>query len=98
LCPLFSQVFDSFHHKCLNNGEELKKCVFKAVKTWKKKDGCLMIDYSEQAKNSRLGAHAKSINVGAFKKFIETIKGIDVDIMLEIKDKEKSALKVVRCV
>jgi UV DNA damage endonuclease len=91
-------LLDSFHHKCLNNGEELKKCVFKAAKTWKKKDGCLMIDYSEQAKNSRLGAHARSINIGAFKKFIEAIKGVDVDIMLEIKDKEKSALKAVRCV
>jgi len=89
-------LFDSFHHECLHNGEHLRKCALNAAKTWKKKDGCLMMDYSEQAKNSRFGAHAKSINIRTFKKFLQTIKGIDIDIMLEIKDKEKSALKAVQ--
>lgn len=88
-------LFDSFHHSCLNNGETLKEAAIKASKTWGKKDGCLMMDYSEQEKGKRPGTHAGSIDIRTFKKFLNEIKGIDVDIMLEIKDKEKSALKAL---
>ncbi|MBU0570698.1 MAG: UV DNA damage repair endonuclease UvsE [Candidatus Omnitrophica bacterium] len=89
-------LFDCFHHECLNNNESLRKAVLLAHRTWKKKDGCPLLDYSEQAKNKRSGAHAASINIRKFKKFLEVISGIDFDIMLEIKDKEKSALKAVQ--
>jgi UV DNA damage endonuclease len=91
-------VLDSFHHECLNSGEPLRKCAQAAAKTWDKKDGCLVMDYSEQAKDSRIGSHAKNINISKFKQFLQDIKGIDVDIMLEIKDKEKSALRAVQCI
>ena len=88
-------LFDCFHHSCLNNGEPLRKATLKARKTWQKEDGCLMMDYSEQEKGKRIGTHAKSIDIKKFRKFLQTIKGIDVDIMLEIKDKEKSALQAI---
>ncbi|MDD4956795.1 MAG: UV DNA damage repair endonuclease UvsE [Candidatus Omnitrophica bacterium] len=89
-------LFDSFHHECLNNGEEMREAVLKARNTWGKKDGCLMIDYSQQEKKKRLGSHAESIDIRRFRAFLNVISGIKADIMLEIKDKEKSALKAVK--
>lgn len=86
-------LFDSFHHSCLNNGERLRDAMGSAARTWKKKDGPLMVDYSSQEKGARKGKHAESIEISDFRRFLAETKGMDFDIMLEIKDKEKSALK-----
>ena len=83
-------VFDVYHHECLNNKEPVKNAMQKAKKTWKKKDGKLMVDYSTGRKGKK-GSHADHIDITGFKKFIHETKSIDFDIMLEIKDKEKSA-------
>lgn len=91
-------IFDNLHHEVLNNGESMYKAVKMAKKTWRKKDGVLMIDYSLQKPNARKGNHSNSIDMNKFKKFLEGVKGIDCDIMLEIKDKEKSALKAVKLI
>ena len=54
-----------------------------------------MIDYSSQEPGRRFGAHATHIVEEDFRQFIiETIPA-DFDIMLEIKDKEKSALAAI---
>jgi UV DNA damage endonuclease len=89
-------VFDSFHHECLNNKEHIFDAVMKAGETWQKKDGILMADYSSQEKGMRKGKHAESIDIELFEKFMRETKEIDFDIMLEIKDKEKSALKALK--
>lgn len=87
-------VFDNLHHKCLNNGEPLTEVVKKASQTWKKGDGVLMLDYSEGVVGDKRCRHAQTINKKKFKKFLEELSDFDFDIMLEIKDKEKSANKV----
>jgi UV DNA damage endonuclease len=89
-------IFDAFHHECLNNGEGIRESIIKVAKTWKKKDGKPMLDYSSQRKRSRKGSHTEKINLKKFRFFLEETKGLDFDIMLEIKDKESSALKAVR--
>ena len=89
-------IFDVLHHQCLNNGETIYQAMKKAEKTWNKKDGKIMVDYSIQKKGKKKGVHAESINIALFKDFLRQIKGTDCDIMLEIKDKEKSVLKAVR--
>jgi UV DNA damage endonuclease len=89
-------VFDFFHHQCLNNGESIRKGIIQAMKTWKKKDGKLMTDYSTQKKNSLKGSHTEKIDIKEFRKFLKEIKRLDFDIMFEIKDKEKSALKALK--
>lgn len=86
-------IFDVFHHEILNNNEKLFDALTNVSKTWKKNDGIMMIDYS----TGETRRHDDSINVKKFKSFIKEVKGygIDFDIMLEIKDKEKSALQAL---
>jgi UV DNA damage endonuclease len=96
-------VFDSFHHECYCNGEFLKFALQEAMSTWNRsKDGLPIVDYSsqdlgnERKNKSRKGKHARRIEIRSFKKFLKETEGLDFDIMLEIKDKEKSALKALQ--
>lgn len=91
-------IFDSFHHECFNNGEPIRKALLLAKKTWRKRDGVLMVDYSSQKSDARRGSHTEHINLKHFKKFIKDTKNIDFDLMLEVKDKEKSALQALKTV
>ena len=91
-------VFDTLHHQCLNNGESLRLGLDLAAKTWKEKDGVPMVDYSSQLQGHRPGTHAQKIDLSNFRQFLREVKGLDLDIMLEIKDKEKSALKALKLI
>ena len=88
-------LLDIFHHRCLNNKETALEAVTMAEKTWK---GRMMIDYSSQNISGRVGKHAESIDIEDFQSFILETGRIDYDIMLEIKDKEKSALKALKVI
>ena len=88
-------IFDSFHHHCLNNGETLRHALQLSASTWIESDGIPMVDYSSQQRGQRPGSHAKTLNRASFKKFIHETRGVDFDLMLEIKDKETSALKAL---
>jgi UV DNA damage endonuclease len=85
-------IADAFHHSLLNNGESFLSFLTPVGKTWKGKDGIPMIDYSSQESGRRFGAHATHIVEEDFRKFIKGTIPADFDLMLEIKDKEKSAL------
>ncbi|HOW36747.1 MAG TPA: UV DNA damage repair endonuclease UvsE [Candidatus Pacearchaeota archaeon] len=92
-------IFDFFHHECLNNKEPTSEAVKLASQTWKKQDGILMADYSSQEKDERKGKHAETIDLKDFQEKINQAKqnkNLDFDVMLEIKDKEKSAIKVIK--
>jgi UV DNA damage endonuclease len=90
-------LFDVFHHK-INHAPESSSDYFAiAQKTWNQyKDGVLMIDYSSQKPNGKVGQHAESIDEADFRSFLESTQRFDFDIMLEIKDKEVSALKALK--
>jgi UV DNA damage endonuclease len=89
-------VFDTLHHKCNPGEESMMEAFSRAHATWKRKDGLPIVDYSTQDSKKKKGAHAHSINVRDFGRFLQETKGYDIDIMCEIKDKEKSALKAFR--
>ena len=91
-------VFDSFHHECLNAGEGFREAARSAMRTWKKGDGPLMCDYSSQKEGARRGSHAQKIDIAHFRNFISQTKGLDFDIMFEIKNKEKSALRAKKII
>ncbi len=94
-------VFDTLHHECLNNNEMIIDALVSSSNTWKSSlDGCPIIDYSSQGKGERKGKHSKTIEINHFIKYYKLFKeifkeGIDLDVMLEIKDKEKSALLAI---
>ena len=98
-------VFDVFHHELLNNDEPLRMAIQKAMSTWKMSyDGFPIVDYSSQNKvnggknKGRRGRHTESIDLKSFVRFLKVTQDIDFDIMLEIKDKEKSALKALELI
>jgi len=88
-------LFDVFHHACYNLGEEAREMLRKAGDTWRERDGIPMVDYSSQHPEKRAGGHADHIDTRNFKEFLALSDPLDMDIMLEIKDKEKSALEAV---
>jgi len=88
-------LFDAFHHQANNTGNPIREAFELAAQTWSEKDGLPMVDYSSQKRGEPKGRHAQSIDLGDFKKFLEETKPFDFDLMLEIKDKEKSALKAI---
>ena len=89
-------LFDHFHHEVHNNGETMIDCLKATGNTWRARDGLPMIDYSHQKAGATKGSHAETIKTMQFKHFLDISKPYDFDIMLEIKDKEKSALKAAQ--
>ena len=91
-------VFDVFHHVWNPALEALpvRSIIGLAAQTWRKRDGRVKIHYSNQWPGGPAGAHSKSISVGRFLRFYDTIHDLDLDIMLEVKDKEQSVLKLFR--
>ena len=51
-----------------------------------------MLDYSSQSKGEGKGKHATTLDPTLFRNFIMESQSIDFDLMLEIKDKEKSTI------
>ncbi|KPJ48619.1 UV damage repair endonuclease UvdE [candidate division TA06 bacterium DG_26] len=89
-------VLDVFHHEVNGSGETLSQAFHRFVKTWTEEDGLPIVHYSSQRTGSRRGSHAESIDLRDFHSFLEKTKPFDFDVMLEIKDKEKSAVKAVK--
>jgi UV DNA damage endonuclease len=85
-------IADTFHHSLYNTGEQFTALLDPVRKTWKAHDGIPMIDYSSQEPGKRVGAHALHIEAEDFRQFLKETLPADFDIILEIKDKEKSAL------
>ena len=89
-------LFDNFHHECLNHGEPMAEALRLAAATWHPTaDGVPMMDYSSQALGERKGKHADDLVDDQFRRFLQEFHGLDMDLMLEIKNKEVSALRAV---
>ncbi|MBH8557370.1 UV DNA damage repair endonuclease UvsE [Hymenobacter negativus] len=89
-------LFDNFHHECLNHGESMAEALRLAAATWHPTaDGVPMMDYSSQALGERKGKHTDDLVDERFREFLTHLHGLDFDVMLEIKNKEASALRAV---
>lgn len=87
-------LFDIFHHKLFNNKEPLGDALQTAMSTWGG-HGAPIVDYSSQHPERQSGAHAMSIDLDDFAPVAALLRAREVDVMLEIKDKEASVVKAM---
>jgi UV DNA damage endonuclease len=88
-------VFDVYHDECFNSEGSLEEKLERVKNTWKPHDGLPIIHYSSVNTQKGKGSHAESIDITHFRNFLIQSRNFDFDIMLEIKDKEKSALEAI---
>lgn len=90
-------VYDNLHNAINPSDPNMSdlQWINLASKTWRDVDGRQKIHYSQQDSQKRLGAHSPTIAVEPFLRFYESLP--DVDIMLEVKDKNLSAIKCINC-
>lgn len=86
-------LFDNLHHECLNNGEDMRETALNCFSTWG--DMIPLVDYSSQQPSARKGNHAQTLNDVHFMQYINRLSDQTFDIMLEIKDKDISAVRAV---
>jgi len=92
-------VFDNLHHAihlCPATESEIS-WIRACRQTWRPQDGRQKIHYSQQAPGKKPGAHSDSIRIEEFLSFYDRIEGENLDIMLEVKDKNLSAVKCINC-
>ncbi len=88
-------VFDTLHHAVNGPAAKSSAAYIKLAKdTWKAEDGIPKIHYSQQETGKRSGSHSTTIDTQEFLQYYQTIASQQVDIMLEVKDKNRSAVKV----
>jgi len=89
-------LFDVFHHRLCNKTQLSDDYFERLVQTWdSSKDGLPMVDYSSQKLGGLAMQHADRLDLEDFDMFLKSTERFDFDVMLEIKDKEKSALKAI---
>jgi len=90
-------IFDNLHNE-INPYDKEKNDIYwinECKKTWKEKDGYQKIHYSQQNTLKKIGSHSNTIKINKFIDFYEKLGREDIDIMLEVKDKNLSAVKCI---
>ena len=90
-------AYDNLHNHVNPSDPRLPDSVWveAAAATWSAEDGQQKIHYSQQDPKKKPGAHSQTIAVDPFLAFYEELDGRRLDIMLEVKDKNISALKCI---
>ncbi|MHB1153933.1 MAG: UV DNA damage repair endonuclease UvsE [Eubacteriales bacterium] len=92
-------IFDNLHNKLnawvktTNETDLINLC----GKTWDQNDGRQKIHYSQQSPAKKTGSHSETISVKEFMQFYDSLENSNLDIMLEVKDKNLSAIKCINC-
>lgn len=92
-------VYDNLHDQ-INPAEDFISqglWIEKASDTWSASVGRQKIHYSQQDTNKKGGAHSQTINPVEFIAFYDNLLNQNIDIMLEVKDKNRSAIKISLC-
>jgi UV DNA damage endonuclease len=88
-------VLDVFHHEIRPSFPELgvREVVELAGGTWASEDGRQEVHFSTQQPGKRPGAHSETIDLDAFARFAQAVGDLELDCVIEVKDKERSALR-----
>lgn len=90
-------VFDVFHHSWNPSfaGEPLRALIERAAATWGAHDGPPKLHYSDPWPGKPPGSHSQSVDLQAFGAFYRQVSDLTLDVMLEVKDKEQSVLRLM---
>lgn len=93
-------VYDNLHNKVNPSNQSVKDIdwIMACQKTWKQSDGIPKMHYAQQDEEKKPGAHSKTIQIEEFLDFYSQIQELNLDIMLEVKDKNLSAIKCNNCI
>lgn len=92
-------VFDNLHHQVNPDNRCLESAwIERCGSTWRPKDGPPKLHYSQQDANKRAGSHSATLNVDAFLQFYRSLPDQERDIMVEVKDKNLSAIKCINAI
>lgn len=93
-------VFDNLHHSLNSPKEDLEavQWIKRCTNTWTLQDGLQKIHYSQQKADAPPGSHSETIGITEFQDFYQSLPEQKPDIMLEVKDKNLSALKCINTV
>lgn len=92
-------VYDNLHN-AINPADVTKSdddWISLCRETWREQDGKQKTHYSQQHPAKTRGAHSDTILIEPFLDYCSSISGEKPDIMLEVKDKNRSAVKCILC-
>ncbi len=94
----FPAVYDNLHNDLNPSGEHAsdREWISRFARTWRAADGRPKVHYSQPG--DKRGAHSQTIRLKEFLAFFEGMKTTRADIMLEVKDKNLSAVKCAAAV
>lgn len=92
-------VYDNLHNKInpVDKEKDDYDWIDQCKETWGQGDGQQKIHYAQQALGKNPGAHSDTIDIHEFIGFYSRLSCKDIDIMLEVKDKNLSAIKCIHC-
>ena len=92
-------IFDNLHYECYGDlSMSIPELIPLIKKTWKKEDGDMKVHYSIQDPFKKRGAHSPTIFIDKFFDYLKNSDFSNIDIMLEVKDKEVSAIKTINSI
>ena len=92
-------VYDNLHNE-INPADETKDDAYWVSlcgETWREVDGAQKTHYSQQNPQKIRGAHTDTIAIDAFLDYCHRLHTPLPDMMLEVKDKNRSAMKCILC-
>ncbi|MCS7286826.1 MAG: UV DNA damage repair endonuclease UvsE [Anaerolineae bacterium] len=89
-------LLDVFHREVNPDERTLSEALAAAAATWSSGDGPPMVDYSSPLPGGRPGTHAHTLDENHFIQFLRESRPHNFDLMLEVKDKERSALRALK--
>jgi len=87
-------VLDVHHHKCYNQGENLKEYLEDIFSTWDQLNRPPKIHFSSPKSTKDQLSHAKYINSKDFLDFLSIAKGHNFDVMIEAKKQDAALFKL----